>query len=177
MIEQFGVVVTGKAADVNWFAAAATSKTNPNGNLYYGMAGLLHNAGNEESTTGNAFYVGARYDMDDIGLKFGADYNKGSENWITFTPSADDMVTSKLGTRGTVTEFYVIKDLKQEAVSRKGRAFFKLGYQDYAFDYTGSNNWVGAPADISDLNSPMLAQMMVPVEEASNMYLTYNVEF
>jgi hypothetical protein len=176
-IDQFGAVVTGKAGNINWFASAALSKTDPNDNLYAGMAGLLYNAGNKESTDGNAFYVGARYDLDDSGWKVGAEYNTGSENWITFTPAADDMLTSKLGVRGNVTEFYVIKDLKQEAVSRRGRAFFKLGYQDYTFDYTGSNNWVGAPTDMDDLNNMMNAQMMVPVETASNMYFTYNVEF
>ncbi|MDT8396893.1 MAG: DUF3373 family protein, partial [bacterium] len=55
--------------------------------------------------------------------------------------------------------------------------FFKLGYQDYTFDYTGSNNWIGAPKDMGDLDNPMYAQMMPPIEEASNLYLTFNVEF
>jgi hypothetical protein len=180
-IDQFGAVVTGKAGNINWFASAAMSKTDPNDNLYLGLAGLLYDnpmmGGEKKSKTGNAVYVGARYDLDDLGLKFGAEYNQGSEDWITFTPAADDMLTSKLGVRGNVTEFYVIKDLKQKPVSRRGRAFFKLGYQDYTFDYTGSNNWVGAPKDMDDINNPMLAQMLVPIEAASNMYFTYNVEF
>ena len=38
-----------------------------------------------------------------------------------------------------------------------------------------SYNWVGAPLPIGEvLSSP---QMMPPVETASNLYLTFNVEF
>jgi len=186
-IQQYGIVVTGKVGSLNMFGSAAASKTSPNDNLYMidsdgdgipdmPVAGLLYNYGTpKEDKTGNAFYIGARYDIDSIKTKVGAEYNKGSEDWITFTPAADDMWTSKLATRGSVVEVYAIKELDQEAVSKKGKAFFRLGYQKYEFDYTGSGNWIGAGTDINKVNAS--PQMMPPVEEAEDIYLTFNVEF
>ena len=176
-IDEFGAVVMGKAGDLNWFAAGGLSKTHPNDNLVMSMAGLLYDAGNKQSQAGHAFYVGGRYDMDHLGLKLGAEYNKGSQYWMTFTPAADDLITSKLGTRGDVVEVYVIKELQQKRISRKGRAFFRLGYQAYDFDYTGSNNWVGAPKKVADLDNMANTQLMTPLEDASDLYLTFNVEF
>lgn len=193
-IEQLGLVVMSKMGPLSVFASAAMSKTHPNDNLYtiqydsdddgsldasMPVAGLLYTApgmgGVKEDKTGNAIYVGARYDMDSIGAKFGVEYNKGSEDWITFTPAADDMWTSKLATRGTVVELYAIKELNQKAVSRNGKAYFRLGYQKYEFDYTGSGNWVGAPMDINAVTT--FPQMMTPLEDAEDIYLTFNTEF
>jgi len=89
------------------------------------------------------------------------------------------MWTSKLGTRGDVFEAYLIQELKQKAVSKYGKAYFRLGYQYYNFDYTGSNNWIGAPHKISDLTTtdPTQAQLFAPLENAHDIYLTFNVEF
>ncbi len=49
------------------------------------------------------------------------------------------------GAPGSVSEVYLIQELNRKFISRKGKAFIRLGYQYYKFDYTGSNNWVGAP--------------------------------
>jgi len=186
-IEELGLVVMGKVGPVNMFASAAMSKTSPNDNFYMidtdgdgvadmPVAGLLYNYGGlKEDKTGNAFYVGARYDMDSIKTKIGVEYNKGDEDWITFTPAADDMWTSKLATRGSVVEVYVIKELDQKAVSKKGKAYFRLGYQKYDFEYTGSGNWVGAASDIDMVNAS--PQMLTPLEDAEDIYLTFNTEF
>ena len=94
-------------------------------------------------------------------------------------PAEDDLWTGKLGTRGDVYEVYVIQSLNRKAIAKKGEAFIRLGYQLYNFEYTGSNNWVGAPAKISDLSTrtPMTAQFFAPVEEASDIYLTFDVRF
>lgn len=197
-IDQLGTVVTGKVANLgpgslNWFVAAAMSMTHPNDNLYavdtngdgvadMGVAGLLYDApalgGSKESLEGTSYYVGARYDIAATATKIGAEFNHGSKNWVTFAPAAEDMITSKLGTRGNVYEVYLIQELKGgNPISRKGKAYLRLGYQYYAFDYTGSNNWVGAPKDIDELSSPANAQMFSPVENAHDVYLTFNVEF
>jgi hypothetical protein len=94
-------------------------------------------------------------------------------------PAADDIWTSKLGTRGKVVEVYLIQELNRKPISKKGKAFVKLGYQYYKFDYTGSNNWIGSPVKISDLNTTnaLLAQGMAPIETAKDIYLTFEVQF
>ena len=80
------------------------------------------------------------------------EYNYGSKNWITFVPAADDMWTTKLGTRGNVYEAYLIQEINLKPISSYlSKAFFRFGYQYYDFEYTGSNNWVGAPVKIADL--------------------------
>jgi hypothetical protein len=178
-ISWVGGVVTSKLGDLNLFLSAAQSKTDPNGNTTMGgLAGLLNNGSSKESHTGYAMYLGGRYDIKSSGTKIGAEYNKGSENWIGMVPAGDDIWTSKLGTRGSVYEVYVIQELNRKAISKKGKAFVRLGYQYYKFDYTGSNNWVGAPVKISDLTaSPMNAQYFVPLKDAKDLYLTFDVQF
>jgi hypothetical protein len=202
-IEQAGILVTGKAeklgpGDLNWFASAGMSKTHPNDNGYtvpfgddgtastghYGYAtyGLLYDdpdfGGKKESHTGSAIYIGARYDLPSR-TKIGLEYNQGSKYWIAFAPAADDMIASKVGTRGQVYEAYIIQELNQTAISKYGKAFFKLTYQYYDFEYTGSNGWLGAPKKISELNTsnPMNTQMYPVLDTASDIYLTFNVTF
>ena len=178
-ISWIGGVVTGKVNNLNVFVSAATSKTDPNGNTWMnlGSASLMNDGSSKTSRTGNAIYIGGRYDMGRT--KIGAEYNQGSKYWISMVPAADDIWTSKLGTRGQVYEVYVIQELNRKPISKKGKAFVKLGYQYYNFDYTGSNNWVGEPKKISDLNltNTALAQMLAPVETAKDLYLTFEVQF
>ena len=194
-IDQYGITVTGKIeklgiGDLNLFASAAMSKTHPNDNLFavgtpfgpMGVAGLMYDApalgGEKESRTGSAFYVGARYDITSTGTKLGVEYNHGSKYWLTFAPASDDMWTAKLGTHGDVWEVYAIQDIRSKAISKLGRAQFRLGYQNYNFKYTGSNNWVGEPKKISDLDEdPMNAQMFTPLKKAHDIYLIFDVFF
>jgi len=189
-IDWIGAVVLGKVSSFNLFVSAALSQTHPNDELYevdsngdgipdMGVAGMLYDAGSaSESRTGSAVYVGGRYDIEATGTKVGLEYNQGSKNWIGMVPAADDIWTSKLGTRGQVYEIYVIQEIRNKPISKIGKAFFKLGYQSYKFDYTGSNNWVGAPKKISDLAaSPANAQMLAPIDKATDIYLTFEVRF
>ncbi len=187
-IDWVGGVVMGKVSNLNLFFSAAQSQTHPNNQLYevnagpagyIPVAGLMYDAGSPaEGRTGTAVYVGGRYDIDSTGTKIGAEYNQGSKNWIGMVPASDDVWTGKLGTRGSVYEVYIIQELKNKPISKKGKAFFKLGYQVYKFDYTGSNNWVGAPKKISDLAaSPANAQMLAPIDKATDIYLTFEVRF
>ncbi|MDH4161489.1 MAG: DUF3373 domain-containing protein [Nitrospirota bacterium] len=202
-IEQYGVLLVGKVDNagggnaLNWFLSGAVSKTSPNDNGYdapfYDMGGapqmarfgLLYDGGAAvESKTGSAIFVGARYDITKTRTKIGLEYNQGSKNWIAFAPASDDMIASKVGTRGQVYEIYVIQELNQAPVAKKGSAFFRLGYQLYKFEYTGSNSWLGEPKKISDLTSNptsmtdvMATQMYAPLEKATDVYLTFNVRF
>jgi hypothetical protein len=134
---------------------------------------------NAENHKGYAFYVGGRYDVASTGTKLGVEYNHGSKNWISMVPAEDDIWTSKLGARGDVYEVYVVQSLNRKAIAKRGEAFLRLGYQMYKFDYTNSNNWIGAPHKISDMSimNGMLQEGMPPVEEAHDLYLTFDVRF
>lgn len=191
-IDWYGLDFLGKVKNVgighlNWFVDGAVSETHPNGNTVsipttnFGIvdsgAGLMY-TGNKESKTGWAVYVGTRYDIEKTGTKLGFEFNHGSKDWITFAPSADDMWTSKLGTRGNVYEGYIIQELPLKPISSYvSKAFFRVGYQFYDFDYTGSNNWVGGAVRISDLSNPMNAQMFTPLRNAQDLYATFEVHF
>jgi hypothetical protein len=187
-IDWVGGVVMGKVSNLNLFISAAQSQTHPNDQLFQvdagpaglvPVAGLLYDAGSpQEGRTGTAVYVGGRYDIDSTGTKIGVEYNQGSKNWIGMVPASEDIWTSKLGTRGSVYEIYIIQELRNKPIAKKGKAFFKLGYQSYKFDYTGSNGWVGAPKKISDLAAtPANAQMLAPIETATDIYATFEVRF
>lgn len=205
-IDLYGANLIGKIEDVgpgdlNFFISGAISRTHPNDNLYslpfywidadgdgaqdagetdqVGSYGLLYDGGNKKSHTGNAIYIGARYDFKKTGTKIGLEYNRGSKYWLTFTPAADDLWTSKLGTRGSVYEAYIIQELPETPIAKLGKAFFRLGYQYYKFKYTGSNNWIGEPKKIDDLNTtnPMLTQVLAPLKSAHDIYLTFDVAF
>ena len=205
-IDNYGIYVSGKLEDIgigdlNLFASSAYSKTHPNTNLYElpffsvdggttwinGGYGLLYDDSNpmlaggqgNDSKTGNSIYLGARYDIKKTGTKIGFEYNHGSKNWISFTPAADDLWTSKLGTRGSVYEGYVIQELPGTPIAKFGKAFVRVGYQYYKFEYTGSNNWIGEPKKISDLNTtdPSLTQNLAPIETAYDIYATIDLVF
>ena len=167
---------------LNFFADFGLSVTHPNNNVSAnaGFQGLLTGGflapEEPDDKTGWATYLGVRYDLPSR-TKLGFEYNHGSKNWITFAPSADDMWTSKVGTRGNVFEPYIIQELDLKPISSyTSKAFFKVGYQYYDFEYTGSNNWVGAPQKIADIKSTDLL-LMTPLKSAQNIYATFEVKF
>ena len=187
-IDQLGVSIMGKIenlgiGDLNLFLSPGISITSPNGGYVdmtsfgLGHVGLLSDVTTRsKSQTGEAIYLGERYDIKSTGTKIGLEYNHGSKYWITFVPASDDMLTAKLGTRGSVYEAYVIQGLNKKPIAKRGNAFFRLGYQFYDFAYTGSNNWMGAPQKISSLNAGSI-QMFSPVKHAEDIYATFNVVF
>lgn len=204
-IDWYGLDFMGKVKEVgignlNWFLAGALSDSKPNGNtvkvqlqtpipgfttptgVLDTQSGLMF-SGQKKDSTGWAVYVGGRYDIEQTGTKLGFEYNHGSKDWITFTPAADDIWTSKLGTRGNVFEGYLIQELPLKPISSYvSKAFFRVGYQYYDFEYTGSNNWVGAPVKIADLGNtaggfPVNPQFFAPLESAHDIYATFEVKF
>lgn len=192
-IDWYGVTAFSTLKNVgpgtlNFFGSAALSSTRPNdntvvidmggGNTFDTGSGLMY-SGKKESQTGWSGYVGARYDVAATRTKVGVEYNHGSKYWMAMTPAADDLWTGKLGTRGDVYEVYLIQELDQKAIASFGaRAFFRIGYQYYNFDYTGSNNWVGQPVKISDLDKSMNdAQMLVPLKHAQDLYASFELKF
>lgn len=186
-IDWFGAGVSSTLKNVgpgtlNLFAEFGLSRTQANKNVSgnAGFQGLLTgkflSPEAPSDKTGEAIYLGMRYDLASL-TKLGFEFNHGTKNWITFAPAADDMWTSKLGTRGNVYDAYVIQELGLKPVSSyTSKTFFKLGYQYYDFEYTGSNNWVGAPQKIADLRATDMA-LMTPLKSAHNIYATFEVKF
>ncbi len=172
------IVYMDKVENLNYFLTLGWSHTKAEGIDEIG-ASLLGSWGAEpEDKDGYGLYAGIRYDLDDIGLKLGAEFNYGSENWLAFTPGHDDMYTSKLYTRGKVYEAYLVYDLPTgEAISKYAKTFIRLGYQYYDYDYTYSGMWLGTPAKIEDLQDPATAQFYAPMESASQVYLTFEAYF
>ncbi|MBU0485710.1 MAG: DUF3373 domain-containing protein [Proteobacteria bacterium] len=165
--------------NLNWFLAAGWSRTDPKGTDELGVSLLNAWWNEEEAKDGYSAYLGVRYDMDDLGLKLGAEYNYGSENWLGMTPGHDDMYSGKLSTRGSVYELYAIYNLPSgEAVSQFGKAFMRLGYQHYDYEYTYSGMWLGVPEKISDINKdPLSGQFYAQIDEMDNVYLTFEAWF
>jgi len=165
------------------FGDLGLSVTHPNSNVSQnaGFQGLLSGEFFAQDfapkdRTGWAGYAGIRYDLPSK-TKIGFEFNHGSKYWITFAPSADDMWTSKVGTRGNVYEPYIIQELDLKPLSNYfAKAFVKVGYQYYDFEYTGSNNWVGAPQKISEIK-PTDLMLMQPMKSAQNIYGTFEVQF
>jgi len=178
-----------KFQGLNYFIAGGWSRTDPDGNGMfndYATSRLPDGSPNPmwrpntDSEDGYSIYVGTRYDIDSIGLKLGLEYNYGSEYWIAFTPGHDDFYNSKLGTRGSVLEAYLIYDLPTgEAISKYAKTFIRLGYQHYWFDYSGNMDWNVKPYDIDDpMSMAILDQMGMPaLESADQVYLTFEAYF
>ena len=167
---------------LNMFVDGGMSITHPNDNVsanagFQGLGtGAFFKPETPSDKKGYAVFAGVRYDLPSK-TKIGFEFNHGSKDWITFAPAADDMWTSKVGVRGNVYEPYVIQELNLKPISSYvSKAFFKLGYQYYDFEYTGSNNWVGAPVKISDIKSTDML-LLAPVKEAHNVYATFEVKF
>jgi hypothetical protein len=168
-------VYQDKVVDLNYFVALGWSQTQPDDNGLFN--GTTRNTDNEN---GYSFYAGIRYDIDDIGLKLGLEYNYGSQYWIGMAPGHDDIYQAKLSTRGSVYEVYTIYDLPTgEAFSKYARTFIRLGYQHYEYDYTGSGDWNFAPMDVDDPSTAMMLQGMGidSVKSADQVYLTFDVLF
>lgn len=167
---------------LNIFADFGMSVTHPNDNVsgqagFQGLGtGAFFQPEAPSDKTGYAFYAGIRYDLPSK-TKIGFEFNHGSKDWITFTPAADDMWTSKVGVRGNVYEPYIIQELNLKPISSHfAKAFFKIGYQYYDFEFTGSNNWVGAPVKISAIQATDML-MLAPVKNAHDIYATFEVKF
>jgi len=190
-------VYQDKVANLTYFVAGGWSRTDPGGGGMfndYATAQIPQPDGtmlpnmnwrpNTDSEDGYSIYAGIRYDLPEVGLKFGAEYNYGSQYWIAYTPGHDDLYLSKLGTRGQVAEIYMVYDLPTgEAISKYAKTFVRLGYQHYWFDYTGVD-WNVKPYDTDDAammtaayNIALQSGSQLPVESADQIYLSFDVYF
>ncbi|WP_136808644.1 DUF3373 family protein [Desulfosediminicola flagellatus] len=178
-------VYKNKVKGLNYFVAAGHSQTQPDSGgmgMFSDFAGM--GAGlvgpNSDNENGYSLYAGLRYDLDDAGLKFGAEFNYGSEYWLAMSPGHDEIYQSKLATRGQVYELYAIYDLPTgETISKYAKTFIRLGYQHYEYDYSGSGDWNMKPYDLSSSYDLAMLQAMGqdPVESADQIYLTFEAYF
>ncbi|RJX26582.1 MAG: DUF3373 family protein [Desulfurivibrio sp.] len=170
-------VYMDKWQNLNYFIEGGWSRTMPDDDT--GMFNDIFAAGvNDDDENGYNIWLGARYDMDDLGLKFGLEYNHGSQYWIGMTPGHDDLYSSKLATRGDVYEAYFIWDLPTgEAISKFAKTFMRFGYQHYEYDYTGGSDWNFKPYDLDDPEALTWATMMPTIEDADQVYVTFEVYF
>ncbi|MBI5101335.1 MAG: DUF3373 family protein [Nitrospirae bacterium] len=170
-IDWIGGVVLGRlpklgAGDLTLFGSATYSNTSPNSNTFalpfFNVNGSpFNNAG-----------FGLLYDDDP--MTPGVD-TKSHSGYAVYIGGRYDL--EKTGTK--IGPEYNHQEIRQKAISKKGKAFVRLGYQHYDFQYTGSNNWVGEPKKISDLNTmdPSKTQLLAPLKNADNIYFTFDVTF
>ncbi|HKL25613.1 MAG TPA: DUF3373 family protein [Desulfuromonadales bacterium] len=157
-----------------WFGSLGWTRTKPSAAFNpMGLGGLLYDASpvmrltainvNDDGTVSPEFeHTGDYVKSDDwdkdrdgwsvyVGFqtpaplgKFGLEYNYGSEFWSPFTQAQDDVMGSKLATRGHVGEAYYIFEINP-------RAFIKVGALYYDYEYTGSGSPVGRPKKVEDV--------------------------
>ncbi len=86
-----------KWENLTYFVAGGWSRSMPDGDtgmfndyeelMRQGMGDPTANySPNDDDENGYNIWIGARYDLDDLGLKFGLEYNHGSEYWIGMIP-------------------------------------------------------------------------------------------
>ncbi len=182
-IQHSAATYMDKFAGLNYFVAGGWSVTDPNENgMFNDYVGMMmgQTGTNQDNENGYHAHVGIRYDIDQVGLKLGAEWNYGSEYWIGMTPGHDDLYQSKIAARGNVYEVYGIYDLPTgAAISKYAKTFMRVGYQRYEYDYAGSNDWNMAPYDLSNATDQFkLAAMGVnAIESADQVYVTLEASF
>jgi len=155
--------------NLDLFLSGAWSHTkaeNISENPMYEMLGmsLLSSGGDLEEHDGYSVYTGGRYNMENMGTKLGLEYNYGSKYWFNFTGAEDNLIGSKLATRGHVVEPYIIQSIQGE------NFFLKLGTQQYWFQNSGSGNPLGEPKDVKDVNG--MDSIFPVIEKMQQYYLS-----
>ncbi len=166
-----------KLGPLNYFVNLSWSHTEPEDIDEMGIS-LLNDSWNDpESRDGYSFFAGLRYDLTELHSKIGLEYNYGSKYW---TNISQHMTGSKLNTRGSVLEGYLIftPTLPEQTSKYLEDFLVRVGYQHYWYDYTYSGMWLGAPLDIDDLDEdPMYAQFYDPADEEYVFYLAVDIYF
>ena len=152
-----------KDTNLDLFAHYGYSEAISNGNSYGTYGGLLTTNKNEDSKTGYAVWLGARYSLDDKKYyKIGLEYNHGSKNWVSLTQGASD-VYNKLATRGDAYEAYMIFTVNRYTNIR-------LGYIALDYEFTKSGWFVGESQKISKINT-------TDIDKLSSLYLKMSINY
>ncbi len=170
-----------------WFGSFGWTQLNSNGE-----AGMFGGMGNDavfeaqlSADKSEIFMVPVRAEDDDtqdgygvyVGIqvpapmgKFGLEYNYGSEYWTPFTQAQDDVIGSKLATRGHAAEAYYIFDINRNAA-------IKIGGIYYDYEYTGSGSPVGKPQKVEDVQSGKAHSLLPAIDKAWNAYAQMSMKF
>jgi hypothetical protein len=89
---------------------------------------------------------------------------------MPFTQAQDDVVGSKLATRGHVGEAYYIFDINPNM-------FIKVGGIYYDYKYSNSGTPVGKPQKIEDIQDGQAFSMLPVVDDAWDGYASLTVKF
>ena len=147
------VLLERKDGPVHWFVSYAYSETDPT-EATSAFGGLLSDPFEvPEKQDGYSLYAGARFDAGQNDF-FGIEYNYGSQYWFNFTQAADDLIASKLATRGSAWEAYWLHEFRQGF--GRARAKFQLGAIYYDYEYSGSGFQTGAPKELGGDVIPVL---------------------
>lgn len=132
---------------VKWFGSIAGMWTHPE-DVTTPFGGLLSDPFSTPVAR-NAWsaYAGARVDLPGGKTQLGGEFNHGSQYWFNFTQAADDILISKLATRGNVYEVYLNHQLSKAATLRVS------GIQ-YDYEYSGSGWHMGEPKALD--STPLL---------------------
>ena len=170
-----------------WFGSVAMTQLRSNGKA--GMFGGMGNdavyeaelsadgsqiimmpdrAEDDDNNEGYGVYVGLQVPAP-MG-KFGLEYNYGSKYWTPFTQNQDDLLGSKLTTRGQVGEAYYIFDINPNC-------FIKVGGLYYDFKYTGSGSPVGKPVEIDDVEDGDAYSLLPVISSAWDAYAKITMQF
>jgi hypothetical protein len=127
---------------VKWFASAAGMWSHPQ-NTTTPFGGLLSDPfSTPESHDAWSVYTGVRYDFGKTQL--GGEFNRGSKYWFNFTHAADEILLSKLATRGNVIEVYLNQQIGQYGQLR-------ISGLQYDYEYSGSGWHLGEPKKLDDI--------------------------
>jgi len=172
-------VLMHKIKKVDWFISGGMSRTDPKNQSAAGFGSLLTDPGTSDfhEKTGYAFYAGLRAPVTKLRSKIGLEYNYGSKNWVTLTPASDDLISSKLATRGSVYEAYWIWDIPGKHLSKYAKTFIRVGYQYYDFEYSGSGLWLGEPKKISEINTTSVKPLFPAAKSMQDIYASFDVYF
>lgn len=140
-----GAVLERSDGPLKWFVSGAFSTTHPD-NVTTPFGGLMSDPfSTPESQTGGSFYGGARYDLSNSKTQIGGEYNYGSKYWFNFTHAADDIVLSKLATRGHVFEAYLNHQFTKNIMLR-------IAGLNYWYEYSGSGWHLGEPKSLDEMS-------------------------
>jgi hypothetical protein len=188
-VSWWGATFIGKPTDaLTLFLAGGQVFFNPSENarpdFKFGMLWHSDYPEQRKRREGSGYWLGGRYDFDSTGTKIGLEYNWGSQYWFPFTASMNDIWVNKIAARGDVYEIYIIQELNDKPVAKRGKAYVRLGYQYMDFEWTGSMNWLERPIRISDLTGDdqidgpgQGQQWLTPIKRATDLYLTFDVLF
>lgn len=121
-----------------------------------------------EDRDGYSIYIGTQIPAP-MG-KIGLEYNYGSQYWAPFSQAQDDVVGSKLATRGHAGEAYYIFDINR-------RTHIKIGAIYYDYEYTGSGSMLGKPQKISDVEDGKAFSAFPVIDTALDAYASMTIKF